>query len=97
MGMGRRSECHQPEWWVATAQRPQSPGHVFYDQLHALLAEAGCDRHVEDLCQPYDAEGVGRDALPPGVYCRMLLVGYFEDLDSQRGIAWKCSASLLLC
>ncbi len=96
MGMGRRPEHQQPELWVPTADLPRSPGHVFYDKLNALLAEAGFDRHVEGLCQPYYADGVGRDSIPPGVYFRMLLVGYFEGLDSQRGIAWRCADSLSL-
>jgi hypothetical protein len=64
--------------------------------LPGLFAEAGFDRHVEDLCKPHYAEGKGRDSIPPGVYFRMLLVGYFEGLDPQRGIAWRCSDSLSL-
>src|SRR5262249_38279060 len=47
----------------------------------------------EDLCRPYYADGVGRPGIPPGTYFRMLLVGYFEGLDSQRAIAWRCSDS----
>jgi len=94
--MGRRPEHRQVDLWIATTDLPQSPGHVFYDKLNALLAESGFDRHVEALCQPYYAEDVGRDSIPPGVYFRMLFVGYFEDLDSQRGIAWRCADSLSL-
>jgi len=96
MGMGRRPEQQQAALWIATTDLPHSPGHVFYDKLNALLAEAGFDRHVEDLCRPYYADGRGRDSIPPGVYFRMLLVGYFEGLDSQRGIAWRCADSLSL-
>ena len=96
MSMGRRRPGHQHDLWVATAQLPRSPGHAFYDGLNRLLAEAGFDRHVEGLCQPYYADGVGRESIPPGVYFRMLLVGYFEGLDSQRGIAWRCADSLSL-
>ncbi len=96
MGMGHRPEQQQADFWIATSELPTAPGHVFYDKLNALLAEAGFDRHVEDLCQPYYADGKGRDSIPPGIYFRMLLVGYFEGLDSQRGIAWRCADSLSL-
>jgi transposase len=96
MSMGRRQTQEQPDLWVPTTELPRSPGHAFYDKLNALLAQAGFDAHVEALCQPYYVEGVGRESIPPGVYFRMLLVGYFEGLDSQRGIAWRCYDSLSL-
>ena len=96
MSMGRRATEQQAEFWLPTADLPHSPGHVFYDKLNRLLAEAGFDRHVEERCQPHYADGVGRDSIPPGVYFRMLFVGYFEGLDSQRAIAWRCSDSLSL-
>ena len=69
------------------------PGHPFYTKLNAVLAEAGFDEFVEKLCAPYYKEG-GRPGIPPGVYFRMLFIGYFEGLDSQRGIAWRCADSL---
>jgi transposase len=96
MGMGRRPQHQQADLWVTAADLPHSPGHAFYDTLNTLLAEAGFDRFAEDLCRPYYADGQGRDSIPPGVYFRMLFVGYFEGLDSQRGIAWRCSDSLSL-
>ncbi|MFM7151485.1 MAG: transposase [Gemmataceae bacterium] len=96
MSMGRRRKSQQHDLWVASAELPRSPGHAFYDRLNALLADAGFDHHVEGLCLPHYAEGVGRGSIPPGVYFRMLLVGYFEGLDSQRAIAWRCSDSLSL-
>jgi transposase len=96
MSMGCRPEHRQADLWVATTDLPQSPGHVFYEKLNALLADSGFDRQVESLCQPYYTEDVGRDSIPPGVYFRMLFVGYFEALDSQRGIAWRCADSLSL-
>src|SRR5512145_3011123 len=92
MGLGRR-ESTQPEMWVATHELPRSPGHVFYEKLNRLLAEAEFDRQCEDLCAPYYADAVGRPSIPPAVYCRMLFVGYFEGLSSQRAIAWRCSDS----
>jgi len=96
MGMGHRPDEQQADLWAATVDLPQSPGHAFYDKLNVLLAEADFDRFVEDLCRPYYTDGKGRDSIPPGVYFRMLFVGYFEALDSQRAIAWRCCDSLSL-
>jgi transposase len=92
MALGRRKPKQQ-ELWLATADLPLSPGHPFYQKLNELLAEAGFDPYVEDLCQPYYADGKGRPSIPPGVYFRMLVVGYFEGIGSQRGIAWRCADS----
>ena len=77
---------------------PQSPGHPFYRKLNELLAEADFDRWIEGRCRQYYAteEKRGQPSIPPGVYFRMLLVGYFEGIDSQRGIAWRCADSLSL-
>jgi transposase len=96
MSMGHRPDEQQPELWVPTADLPRSPGHAFYDQLNRLLHEQGFDRFAEALCQKHYADGEGRPSIPPGVYFRMLFVGYFEGLDSQRAIAWRCSDSLSL-
>lgn len=95
MAMGRRKSERQTEMWVATGELPQSPGHVFYEKLNGLLSESGFDAWVEDQCRAYYAR-MGRPGIPPGVYFRMLLVGYFECLSSQRGIAWRCADSLSL-
>jgi transposase len=96
MAMGRRNAEQQGQFWIPTRQLPQSPGHVFYERLNRLLAEAEFDPWVQQLCQPYYAEKMGRPSIPPGVYFRMLLVGYFEGIGSQRGIAWRCADSLSL-
>ena len=81
--------------FIASAQLQAGPGHVFYSKLNAVLAEAGFDDFVEKLCAPYYKQG-GRPGIPPGRYFRMVFVGYFEGLESQRGIAWRCSDSLAL-
>jgi transposase len=96
MAMGRRKRERQEELFVATAELAKSPGHPFYRKLNELLAEAGFDRWVERRCRQYyeEEESRGQPSLPPGVYFRMLLVGYFEGIDSQRGIAWRCADSL---
>jgi transposase len=97
MALGRRSGERQEELFVPHDQLPRSEGHVFYRKLNELLAAAEFDRFIETLCQPhYNAEGRGRPSIPPGVYFRMLLVGYFEGISSQRGIAWRCHDSLSL-
>ena len=95
MALGKRKR-EQQEAWVATSSLPRSPGHPFYQKLNGLLAEAGFDAYVEQLCRRYYAERLGRPSIPPGVYFRMVLVGYFEGIGSQRGIAWRCSDSLSL-
>ena len=95
MALRRRVEERQGELWVASQSLPCGPGHVFYQRLNTLLAEVGFDRFVEDLVEPYYAQN-GRPGIAPGVYFRMLFVGYFEGIDSQRGIAWRCADSLSL-
>ena len=96
MAMGRSAAERQEELFIAHDRLPKSVGHVFYQQLNKLLLEADFDQWVEALCEPHYAKGKGRRSIPPGVYFRMLLVGYFEGLGSQRGIAWRCSDSLSL-
>ena len=95
MALGKR-QYEQQQMWVVTTDLPKSPGHVFYRKLNEVLAEVEFDRMVENLCQPYYHDHIGRPGIPPGVYFRMLLVGYFEGLGSQRGIAWRCGDSLSL-
>lgn len=97
MSMGRRSGQQTP-MWVASTELARSEGHRFYEKLNDLLAEAQFDRRVEELCAPYfeaDAKA-GRPSIPPGVYFRMLFVGYFEGIESERGLEWRCSDSLSL-
>jgi transposase len=96
MALGHRNQEQQPSFWIAVDALPRSEGHVFYCKLNKLLREAGFDEFVERLCEPYYHDTMGRPGIPPGVYFRMLLVGYFEGLGSQRGIAWRCADSLSL-
>lgn len=92
MALGKRKQEQQAAW-VATTDLPKSPGHPFYKKLNKLLAEAGFDEWLEALCAPYYSADSGRESIPPGVYFRMILIGYFEGISSQRGIAWRCSDS----
>jgi len=96
MAMGKRKMERQAELWVATARIPQAPGHPFYCRLNQLLGEHGFDPFVEDVCRRFYHESIGRPGIPPGVYFRMLLIGYFEGIDSERGIAWRCDDSRTL-
>lgn len=97
MAMGRRKKQRQAELFIAAEDLARSPGNPFYRKLNELLSEAGFDQFLETLCQPYyELAGPGRPSIPPGTYFRMLFVGYFEGLDSQRGIDWRCSDSLSL-
>src|SRR6476661_7540718 len=95
MALGRQRD-RQSEMLVAWSEMPRSPGHVFYDRLQAELTAAGFDSFVEELCTAHYAARRGRPSLPPGRYFRMLLVGYFEGIDSERGLEWRCADSLSL-
>src|SRR5712692_8006833 len=93
MAMGKR-KSEQAPMWVASTDLPVSPGHPFYARLNAILDEAGFDRFAEEQCRQFYAPVMGRPGLPPGRYFRLLLVGYFEGLDSERGMAWRAADSL---
>src|SRR2546427_3688967 len=93
MAMGTR-QTEQPPLWVATSDLPSSPGHPFYAKLSAILDAEGFDRFAEDQCRRFYAPTMGRPSLEPGRYFRLLLVGYFEGLDAERGIAWRAADSL---
>ncbi len=96
MSMGRHRQQAQEEFWLATGALAQGPGHPFYVKLNEVLAASGFDAFVEARCAPCYADTHGRPSIPPGVYFRMLLIGYFERIDSERGIAWRCADSLSL-
>lgn len=95
--MGRRTDP-QPSMWVAYKEICQAPGHRFYEKLNSLLREARFDRRAEELCAPYyeNTGTPGRRSIPPGVYFRMHLVGFFEGIESERGLEWRFADSLSL-
>src|SRR6058998_1849184 len=93
MSMGTR-ETDQPPMWIPASDLPASPAHPFYGRLNAILDTHGFDRFAEDQCRTFYAKVMGRPSLPPGQYFRLLLVGYFEGIDSERGIAWRAADSL---
>src|ERR1700754_4463682 len=97
MAMGtRRKRQRQQELWIAASDVVQTPANAFYDRLNGIMDEHGFDRHVEHLCRRFYKGPYGRPSLAPGVYFRMLMIGYFEGLDSERGIAWRVADSLSL-
>jgi transposase len=97
MAMGTRKQERQQEFWIATKDVVEPPGNAFYDRLNKILEEHRFDRKVESLCRKfYKKSRYGRPSMAPGVYFRALLIGYFEGLDSERGIAWRVADSLSL-
>src|SRR2546421_10889273 len=94
--MGKRTRDRQQPMWIATTDLPTAANHPFYRRLNQLLREYGFDDFTEAQCASFYAETMGRPGLPPGIYFRLLLIGYFEGIDSERGIAWRAADSLAL-
>ena len=92
----RRRGLKQPMIWIATSDLPRTAGQPFYERMNRILDQAGFDGHVEKLCAPFYAERMGRPSLLPGRYFRLLMIGYFEGLDSERAIAWRVADSFAL-
>jgi len=97
MSMGRRQKSQSP-LWIAHHELTPGPGHRFYEKLNELLRDAAFDRHAEAVCAPYyeAAHVPGRTSVAPGVYFRMHLVGFFEGIESERGLEWRFADSLSL-
>lgn len=96
MALGRRRRHRQQEMFISPAEVAKAPAHPFYSAVNRVLREAKFDDRVEELARPYYASGIGRPSLPPGVYIRALMVGFFEGIDSERGIAWRAADSLAI-
>ena len=97
MGMGtrrRRRRQRQEQMWIAQQELAKGPAHPFYKRVNDLLEEKKFDEFAEQECVKFYAEKKGRSSLAPGIYFRLLLVGYFEGIDSERGIAWRAADSL---
>src|SRR5215204_4665264 len=96
MAMGRRTDrTRTPGLCIATNELPATGGHPFYQRLNQVLDTHGFDEFVEAQCAPFYAR-LGRPSLLPGTYFRLLLINYFEGIDSERGIAWRTADSLAL-
>ena len=96
MAMGRKRKRAQDTMWVATSDLPKSPGHPFYKRLNQVLAANSFDAFAEAACRRFYAAKLGRPSLPPGRYFRLLLLGYFEGLGSERAMAWRAADSLAI-
>jgi transposase len=97
MAMGtRKKRERQEDFWVVSSEVVGTPAHAFYDRLNQILDQHHFDRNVEQLCRRYYKDRRGRPSITPGVYFRSLLLGYFEGIDSERGIAWRLADSLSL-
>ena len=95
MAMGKRKrELRQQSMWIATQELPRSASHPFYKRLNRVLEQNGFDEYVEQLCESFYAPTMGRPSLAPGMYFGLLMLGYFEGIDSERGIAWRLGDSL---
>lgn len=94
--MGKRKRTRQPSMWVTATDLPTAASHPFYTRLNQLLREQGFDDFAEAQCARFYAETMGRPGLPPGIYFRLLLIGYFEGIDAERGIAWRAADSFAL-
>lgn len=94
MGMGRKKDREkQQDLWVASREIVTTPGHVFYERLNTVLNAERFDQRIEAICRKYYKSSSGRPSITPGTYFRMLLLGYFEGIDSERGIAWRAADS----
>src|SRR6476646_8761238 len=97
MAMGtRKDRQRQEDLWITYAELATAPGHPFYQCLHTLLDQEKVDQFAEGECVHFYADKNGRPSLTPGTYFRSLLIGYFEGIDSERGIAWRVADSLAL-
>src|SRR5215831_17492166 len=94
MGTSRHRQRQEPLWY--RAELLETPGHPFYEKLNQALKSAEFDRFCEEQCNGFYAEKKGRPSLAPGVYFRLMLLGFFEGIDSERGIAWRVADSLSL-
>jgi transposase len=95
MGMGRKKDREkQEDLWVAFSEIVTTPGHVFYERLNGVLNAEKFDQRIEVICRKYYKSSSGRPSITPGTYFRMLLLGYFEGIDSERGMAWRAADSL---
>jgi transposase len=96
MAMGKKQARGKQEDLFYASERTETPGHPFYEQLNRVLEEAKFDAFCEERCGKFYHAKVGRPSLAPGVYFRLLLIGYFEGIASERGIGWRVADSLSL-
>ena len=93
--MGKR-KAKQADLWISAAEIPQAASHPFYAKVNEMLERNKVDKRLEHLCARFYKPVMGRPSMAPGVYFRMLLLGYLEGIDSERGIAWRVADSFSL-
>ena len=96
MAMGTRKKRERQEALWYDGELAVTPGHPFYSRLNEVLDKAGFDRFCEECCVGFYHAKLGRPSLPPGLYFRIMMIGFFEGLDSERSIAWRVADSLTL-
>src|SRR5271156_5657130 len=96
MAMGTRKQRERQEGLWYETELPTAPGHPFYKRLNEVLDNAAFDTFCESNCGEFYHEKLGRPSLAPGLYFRIMMIGFFEGLDSERGIAWRLADSLTL-
>jgi transposase len=94
MGTRKKRERQEGLWY--SGSMPTAPGHPFYKRLNEILDQAGFDGFCEAGCAGFYHARLGRPSLAPGLYFRIMMIGFFEGLDSERGIAWRLADSLTL-
>ena len=94
--MGTKRARQKQEELFYASERAEAPGHPFYEQLNGVLDDAGFDKFCEEQCRDFYHTKLGRPSLAPGTYFRMMMIGFFEGIDSERGIAWRVADSLTL-
>jgi transposase len=94
MGTRKKRERQEALWYGG--ELPIAPGHPFYKRLNEVLEKADFDRFCEDSCASFYDPKLGRPSLPPGMYFRIMMIGFFEGIDSERGVAWRLADSLTL-
>ena len=92
MGTRKRRQRQEPLWYGS--ELPSAPGHPFYNRLNEILDKASFDLLCEQLCSGFYHQKLGRPSLAPGIYFRTMMIGFFEGIDSERGIAWRLADSL---
>ena len=98
MAMGRgKNRARTPGLWIATNELPGNGEHPFYQRLNQVLETHVFDEFMEAQCAPFYADAVERPSVTPGIHFRLPLIGYFEGMDSERGIAWRTAGALALC
>jgi transposase len=96
MAMGTRSQRDRQEPLWYRSELPEAPGHPFYKRLNEVLERDGFDRFCEGRCRELYHQKLGRPSLAPGLYFRLMMIGFFEGIDSERGVAWWVADSLTL-